>query len=395
MPGKNSDIEALRTIAILTVVFAHAYAFFPMPLPKLHQVQSYFDYWGGVDLFFCVSGFIITKSLISEMAKGSHSVFSAFAVPFWIKRAFRLWPAAWFWLTFVLIASIAFNKSGEFGKPLENFVYQVWAMLHAANVYGFYCKAQAACGANQVYWSLSLEEQFYLFYPFIFFFLPRKWILASSLLLVAYLFPINRGGNIMGFFRLDPILIGVSIALWTEYRSYKSFEPTFLKNGLFSIPLTIGLVIALGVLGSAKLAIVPQAVGFIAVLSGLFVVIASYDNNYITNNALVAYLARTIGARSYSLYLTHIPAALFSKELLFRLHMDQIWQFALSGLVLTLLFTEFSYRVVETPLRNYGRSIARNRRDEILNDRTGPDIQPTILNDEKTYGRKGIIHAAE
>ena len=85
VPAKNPDIEKLRAMAILMVVLWHysGILFGPFGL-GLYYLGS----WTGVDLFFCISGYVIMKSL---MASGSEIRIGRFLSVFYIKRIFRIW----------------------------------------------------------------------------------------------------------------------------------------------------------------------------------------------------------------------------------------------------------------------------------------------------------------
>ncbi|UGX84716.1 acyltransferase family protein [Phyllobacterium meliloti] len=374
---KNTDIEALRAIALFTVISFHVQEYFSWRVEGIYSFRSLFSYWGGVDLFFCVSGFIIAKSVAHSERRKSHRYFPAFSIPFWIKRAFRLWPAAWFWLFFVLFCSAFLNRGGYFGSPLQNFVSQIYAMTHVANLYFYYCRLGNSCGVNSVYWSLSLEEQFYFFFPFVFFFIPRKYFIALALVFLALMIPVDRGQGIYGSVRIDAILIGVLIAFWSEHKSYENFEPTFLANKYAAWITAVFLTIVIGIFGSALFAVVPPSASFIAFASGVLVLIASYNKMYICGNAAISGICRFVGARTYSLYLSHIPAAMSSKELLFRLEAPQnLYVYSALGLIMTLVFSEFSYRLIEEPIRRLGRKIAEDKEAELQNNNDCSENQP-------------------
>ena len=158
---KNQDIEALRAVAVIFTVLCHLIDLVTWKgdwtalFPKI-------NYWGGVDLFFCISGFVIAGSLIRQQRPGS---FRDFAVPFYIRRIFRIWPPALFWLGVSLLATIVFNSSLAFGHFKSVLGDATAAALQVANFYYMSCTGD--CGKEAVYWSLSLEEQFYLIFPFL------------------------------------------------------------------------------------------------------------------------------------------------------------------------------------------------------------------------------------
>lgn len=363
---KNTDIEALRAIGILFVLFAHIHELFPWWNPVFARVYRYLDFWTGVDLFFCVSGFIITRSILREVPEGGGwRAFVSFAVPFWVRRVWRLLPSAWFWLCFILAASVLFNEGGYFGAPGRNFVYQVYSMLNMANFYGYYCKLNGACGANQVYWSLSLEEQFYLVFPVLLFLVPRRFWAALFLGIAAIQLPLDRGGSLLGFVRTDAIALGVVVALWKDHPSYRMLEPVFLGNRAKVLGSTALLALLLAALGASGVVAVPMSTGMVAVLSAAMVFLASFDRGYIVPRGWVAAVAEYVGSRSYALYLSHIPAFFVTKELWLRFSdastkfdSTDTLRFLATGLPMMLLFAELSYRLIEVPFRNRGRAIA-------------------------------------
>src|ERR1700733_11104579 len=113
--GIIGDIEVLRAIAVLFVICAHLpYLLFWGPR-RLNLIFEYVTLWGGVDLFFAVSGFVIARNLMPKLQQASidGNVWTV-AGGFWIRRAFRILPTAWLWLIFGLIASVSFNRSGVF-----------------------------------------------------------------------------------------------------------------------------------------------------------------------------------------------------------------------------------------------------------------------------------------
>lgn len=369
---KNIDIEILRVVGVLFVLFAHSHGLFPWPTSYTAAVAPIFDTWTGVDLFFCVSGYIITRSVLREFERtGGQGNFLNFAVPFWIRRAWRLWPTAWVWLTFLLVASIVFRDSGYFGRFSNNLLYQIYSMLHLANFYGFYCKWSHTCGINQVYWSLSTEEQFYFLFPIVLFLVPRKYWIYAFLAVFAVQFPMNRGGDLAGFLRCDAIALGVVITLLQNRREYRRLEPVFLANKAVALCVFAMLTLTLGALGAAEITLVPFSTGIVAVVSGLMVFIASFDKGYLVPFRWLHGIVEYLGSRTYTIYVVHIPAFLTAKEVWRHIlpagtHVDSTYtlRFGLMGLGLLIAFTELNYHLIENPLRHYGARVAANFRKE-------------------------------
>ncbi|HAX7273420.1 TPA: acyltransferase [Escherichia coli] len=367
---KNIDIELLRTIAIAFVLYAHLYNLFPWGQRTLIESYKYLDLWSGVDIFFCVSGYVIANSVIDKLpTERSWNSALQFTIPFLIRRAWRLWPAAWFFLTLTTILSIVFTKSGLWARPFENLTYQIYAMLHMANFYGFECKSIGTCGANQVYWSLAIEEQFYLIFPLIVLIFKKKYLPYVFLFIFIAQAWVDRGGSILGFIRTDAIALGVLIAFIQRTRCYKIIEPKSLSNYMISIPLSILLVVGIIVISNSRITIVPFSTGLIAFLSGILVWIASYNKGYLTQFDFIRNLSLLIGARSYSIYLSHIPAFFLTKEIIFQFNNDMhatggSWtlRYSVLGMVVLIFLTEFSYRIIEQPLRSRGRDIAEQKK---------------------------------
>ena len=164
---KNSDIEALRTLAIILVIFAHISALLS-PDSVYRVVLAYFRFGYGVDVFFCISGFIITKSIINEIPS-SRSLKSIldFSIPFWTRRFWRLMPSAFFWVLMGLLLSAWHGGEGYIPK-LKDFAWPAFAAaFQFFNVIFPACRDASTCGTVGIYWSLSLENQFYLILPVI------------------------------------------------------------------------------------------------------------------------------------------------------------------------------------------------------------------------------------
>ncbi|GAA2000358.1 acyltransferase family protein [Nocardioides kribbensis] len=147
----RSDVQGLRAVAVLVVIAAHAGVPF---LP---------GGFVGVDVFFVVSGFLISGLLFREMRRGETVSLTAF----WSRRARRILPAATLVTALTVLASVAWMSLID---AREVVVDAVWATLFAANVrfadQGDYFFAQdGPPSPMQHYWSLAVEEQFYVVWP--------------------------------------------------------------------------------------------------------------------------------------------------------------------------------------------------------------------------------------
>jgi len=206
------DIQAVRALAVLLVVLYHA------GIPGVHGGFL------GVDVFFVVSGFVITNVLLRERAaKGSTSI-----PRFYARRIRRILPAA----TVVLIATVFATYhwlsfiSGATNANDAKYVATFIGNFHFATVGTQYFTASQPPSTLQQYWSLAVEEQFYLVWPILFLLLTLPWKASSSVIrLVSTL----------------SLVIGVSLA-WCIIETRQSEVWAFFS------PLTRAWELALGAL---------------------------------------------------------------------------------------------------------------------------------------------------
>jgi peptidoglycan/LPS O-acetylase OafA/YrhL len=195
--GVITDIEVLRAVAILVTVFSHFGDLFPWGNGFYQFANKYFAFWGGVDLFFVISGFVIAKRLIRHLSDANTlGQFWRNTKAFWIRRLFRIVPSAWFWLLTTYLLSITFNTSGTFRTVDANLGDAIAGILQVAN-FRHYLQFKDALpwGGNSVFWSLSLEEQFYFFLPVIFLLTGRNFLkVVFVVVLVQLLIPRAQGG---------------------------------------------------------------------------------------------------------------------------------------------------------------------------------------------------------
>lgn len=370
MSSRNSDIEVLRGIAVIYVVVYHAYGnLITWKTPELNAVFRYFSGWSGVDLFFVISGFVIARSLVPALADcRDRQQFWTTSIAFWIRRYWRLLPSAWLWVGLVWLCCLLFNSSGAFGSFKVNFEGGLSAILQVANLHlAATFGTPGGAGALFHLWSLSLEEQFYLLLP-IAILVSGRWlpyVLGAAVLLQL---ASTRAGLYEMLLRTDGILLGVLLAIGSRSEAYRLFEPVFLKRSRLLKLLTLTILLSsLAVMGSEHLDIVSHRVSMITVISVLLVFIASYDGDYLMRKGPLKSLLTWVGARSYAIYLIHIPAFCLAREIWYRIgqpatpsfnpaYLDQL---VLTALVLILLLSELNYRLVEMPLRLKGRALSQ------------------------------------
>lgn len=366
MKNAIEDIELLRGFAVLLVVVHHAQSnLISWTTPALTRFYSYFGGWVGVDLFFAVSGFVIARSLVPRLhAQPDGAAARRETLSFWMRRAWRLLPSAWLWLLVILLATLTFNSSGVFGSLEANLEASVAAVLQVANIRFAQAFMQWEYGSSFVYWSLALEEQFYLLFPLLIL-LSRRWLPYVLLGLVALQLFMPRSVMLM-MFRTDALALGVLIALWSAQPSYRRLQPALLAHRGLGVGVLLVLLLCLCALGSEPLTMFSMRIGAIALLAAALVWLASYDRNFLWPDGAFKRLMIWFGTRSYAIYLIHIPAFFFTREIYYRLYPQQgdfgdsfFYPFVLTAAVLIVVLSELNYRLIECPLRERGKQIAQ------------------------------------
>jgi len=349
------DIQVLRAAAITCVLVQHSLWNLVFNVKWLEHGLAHAPLWCGVDLFFVVSGFVITHSLLPKLNAVKHA--GAVLRSFWIRRAFRLWPAAWFWLAFMLVGSLVFRHPAFMGPPRLNVLGATAAVFGYANIrlgrfafYTFY-------GPSLPYWSLSLEEQFYLLLPPVMLIARRHLSLVMLLLLLIQL-PLPHP-RLYFFCRNDGLLWGVLLASSPALQSAAVSAARLIARVKFG-----GLAILLAVLGAMTQLSPPFErsppfwLGALAATGAILVWLAGAGRNVFHTGKLQRPVL-WLGSRSYALYLCHIPiyqcAFALARHLASPVNIEL--RSALIGLPLLAAVSEATYRLLETPLRRLGAGL--------------------------------------
>ncbi|MEE9494794.1 MAG: acyltransferase family protein [Gammaproteobacteria bacterium] len=338
----RSDIDGLRALAVIPVVLFHAgYDWIP-------------GGFVGVDVFFVISGYLISSIISREMAQG---VFTFRG--FYERRLRRIIPALLIVLFATLLVGYFLLLPDEYITLSES---TASALGFVPNIY-FFATASTYFGLDIVTapllhtWSLGIEEQFYLFFPVIVFLLykykKQGWIIP----VIAALFIASILANILfagvqtkfTFYMLPTraweLLAGVLLSL--------GFLPE-VRNKLFANLISMaGLVLILGaMLALDETAIFPGVNAIYPVLGAVFIIYANTHRETVVSRLLSNKVFVWIGLISYSLYLWHWPVTVYTKL---------IWDSPLSQLFVvcvSVLLAAISYHYIESRYRKRERKIS-------------------------------------
>ncbi len=346
--GFRPDIEGLRAIAVVLVVLFHA------------EIGPFSGGYIGVDVFFVVSGFLITSLLLSEVSRTG-----TLALPnFWARRARRLLPASCLVIVVTLIAAqwlydplLLGNLARDAVAACGFFVNYVFAWRQAHGDGGYF-DADVAKSPLLHFWSLAVEEQFYLVWPLII------WALARTARRLRH--------ELMLVILVLWVLSAVSCVWLTDQQPAWAFYslPTraweLLTGALLAVSITTlrtlrrQFVVPMAVAGLAV--IVAAAIQFdsgtafpgiaaAAPVLGTALVIAAgsaLDAPAVLRDVLGSRPMLWIGRRSYAIYLWHWPALV-----LIGVEWGPLsWVQRVLVIAGSVLLSAVSYRFVEDPVRH-------------------------------------------
>ncbi|CAE6971618.1 O-acetyltransferase OatA [Paraburkholderia nemoris] len=370
--SRIDDIEALRAVAILITILGHIRFMLKWNNAHLIALDTYVSLWSGVDLFFAISGFVIARDILKRYDRvAGPEGFWRETIAFWVRRAYRIWPTAWLWAALLVVCGLVFGA--KYWPDLRTGLIDLAAvMAHVVNIHQWMCAnrmADAACGSTVVWWSLSLEEQFYIALPLALLLIPRRVLPTVLGVLIAIQFFIPRPvWSLFWVLRTDALMLGVLIAMFERTKIYPILKPTFLLKRRASIPVMLALMFLLVEIPSnlaGKIEVVPFSTGLVALVAAATVLIASYNQNVIAREGVLKQILMWIGSRSYGIYLIHSFCIGLTA---------QIWtwlspagtvfgpnftlRFLVTFLGLTFGLAELNFRLLETPLRKRGSQVA-------------------------------------
>ena len=354
------ELDGIRGIAILLVMMTHFGGI--NPSSNIESAWNHFANicWIGVDIFFVLSGFLITEILVET--KG----FANYLKAFYMRRVLRIFPLYYACVfTFFCIVVPIGKLIGRW--PDIAWTEQLWYWTYTSNIRTAYVDFVRPF---QHFWSLALEEQFYLVWPFMVMKYSEKhlkWICIGGLLLspllriVAVLYFPHAGGVDFVYrltpFRIDSLLWGALACLMLK-SNYIAAIPNQSPRLLIVGGAFITTFFALVALGQNTHEYAPllSTVGYslLGAASALLILHAVLRSE---SKTIYCRVVRSpgltkFGKYSYGLYVWHLPFSLYIPNIFRRMHVPELYVGLASfllGSIVTYLTALLSWRYLETP----------------------------------------------
>ena len=353
------SIDSLRALAVLAVIIYHV---------DVNYLPGGFL---GVDLFFVLSGYLISSLIIKEYKKtGSLNLYN-----FYIRRARRLLPAVYFMITVVLVVMVMFNgvllKKSHL-DAIFGYIYSSnwWYIFHKLD----YFDSFGSQSPFKHLWSLAIEEQFYMIFPLLFLLVNGKkktkdgsyklnrnflyvilGVILVSLIAHIILFDINNISRI--YFGTDTrafsLLVGaVGAILYPIDKLNTKITPQ--ENLVYSVVslISIAALITIMIYTSEYNTWLYRGGFLLVAILGIIIIISSGKQHTVMAKLLSFKPVVFIGKISYSLYLWHFPVLVLTTPVS-EIGKPNIF-FVVLRVILTFILAIISYALVETPIRKLG-----------------------------------------
>lgn len=319
------EINGLRGLAVILVFLFH-----------INQELFYLGYI-GVDIFFVISGFVITKLIHDQQKKNDFSL-----MVFYINRFLRLYPALLIFIFFGIILIFFLNIAGDYRTFINTGIYSLFGQsnLFLYTIENDYFNALDINPFIHT-WSLSIEFQFYLIFPFFLILFIEKFknenkIIISLIVLIVFFLILSNFFNLNSFYqtsaRIWEPMIG-SLAFFIKKNNkiiLKSLFEIILLFIIFSFFLILNLSVSLNIL-------------IATILTFLFIL--QMESGFILNKILRTKIFQFIGNISYSIYLWHFLVIYFVDTYFIKL------DYYLLSIIFSIIISCCSFYLIENPIR--------------------------------------------
>lgn len=338
----RSEIDGLRAIAVIPVVLFHA------------GFEFCSGGFLGVDVFFVISGYLITSILVEELNQGSISL-----KQFYLRRIRRLIPGFLFMLLIVsFFYLLVARPSQQESESLSNSVLS--SLFFYSNFYfslnnGYFASSSELTPLLHT-WSLSVEEQFYLIYP-IFLLFVFKWKNKSPIFLISFIFFSSLflcflGGELLGKWNFYLLLTRAwelaagALCFFCKIKNCRNYPQYF-----FDIISLLGLILILGSFYFLDESINSPSLWCLFPVTGTILIIKFCRPQGFVCRFLSAKVLVLIGTLSYGIYLWHHPLLSISRH--FVIHPFYLDEYVvILSILLTFLAAWISYFLIEKPFRS-------------------------------------------
>lgn len=349
------ELDSLRFISIFLVIFHHL----------LFTSNSFFSWfkthgWIGVDIFFGMSGFLITGLLLKEREKMGTIALK----DFWVKRMFRLWPSWLFtlFLTIIMVSWIGRNQPSV-ELALREMCWHYF--LHFGNYsHIFFGKIHTLF---LHFWSLAVEEHFYLLWPVILIFSKSRrtitWVIFGIVILSWALryYHISQGASVslISFSthtRLDELVLGCCLAIYFNHIKAPSLFQEIALTALMIILYALGLYLCKENPTSHLLNSLTYT--FVGIANCFLIIIALKGSKYGVRFLLSSPTVARLGVLSYGVYLIHMLVNFVVFPLSKKFGLENQWIIAFLNFVLPFALAYGMYFLIDERFGRLRRSLS-------------------------------------
>ncbi len=334
----RSEIDGLRALAVIPVIFFHAGFSF---------LSGGFV---GVDVFFVISGYLITSIIIKELNNNKFSI-----KRFYERRARRILPALIFVILISSIISFIFLTKSELGSYFKSVIA---TLLFFSNFYFYkttpYFQSESDLEPLIHTWSLSIEEQFYIIFPITlllfhkffkrYIFLMFIFGFFASLFICQFL-ALKTGGTLNFYFTFSRAWELALGAICAYIIIYKNLSYSALIKNLLSI---IGIILIMfSIFFFSRQTVFPSFYTLVPTIGTSLIILFASRETFVNKILSIKFLV-SIGLISYSLYLWHQPLLAFGRIFFDDLSIIQKLTLIFSSVLMSI----FSYFFIEKIFRN-------------------------------------------
>lgn len=344
------QLDSIRAIAVIIVIISHWF-------PKIHPLHAYTGIFNGVDIFFVLSGFLITKILLSNrlQAEETGTKKKDLIKSFFIRRTLRIFP-----IYYILISFLFLVDFGTSSKFRDNFFYY---LTYTSNLHFF--EIDRWHGKVSHLWSLAVEEQFYLIWPWLILFINRKYFLhlISAFILIGicsqFFFMSRELGSIFTLSCFDGFGFGALLA-WVLVHKPNVLDKLYRPSLVIA---TTCLILQVVRVTTDIWVLLPQrTITSLFTVAVIVCILLGKEKKYFVPNAVLNNgLLIFIGKMSYGIYLFHNFIPTYTKSILSTMNgyvlpdqpTLQFYILFIEYFCILLVVSFASWKLIEQPILNY------------------------------------------